>query len=249
MPRVIMPIPSTDFDPTETSIPWHILSSKGIEVIFATPDGRVGACDPRMMDGDGLGIFREMLRADETARQAYEVMVQSHSFQQPARWDGIKLVDFDAILLPGGHSKGMIPYLESEVLQSLVASFFKEGKRVAAVCHGVVLAARSRSKEGTSILRGRRVTALLKTQELAAWAMTYRRLGNYYRTYPQTVQDEVTQAVGAEGQFLRGPFPLLRDRETHLQRGFVVEDRHLITARWPGDCHVFANTLVQRLKA
>lgn len=49
---------------------------------------------------------------------------------------------FDALVLPGGHAKGMRPYLESTVLQNLVARFFAPqapGARhrpVAAVCQG-----------------------------------------------------------------------------------------------------------------
>src|SRR5438045_8840077 len=51
---------------------------------------------------------------------------------------------FDALLLPGGHrARGMREYLESEILQRHVASFFDKEKPVAAICHGVLLAARS----------------------------------------------------------------------------------------------------------
>lgn len=33
---VLIPIPSTDFDPTEVSVPWKILKAAGVKVIFAT---------------------------------------------------------------------------------------------------------------------------------------------------------------------------------------------------------------------
>ena len=53
--RVLLPVPSADFDPTETAIPWSILRDAGHTVTVATPDGRPGRCDPRMITGEGLG--------------------------------------------------------------------------------------------------------------------------------------------------------------------------------------------------
>ena len=39
MPKVLILIPSLDFDPSEVSIYLKILNDKGIEIIFSTPDG------------------------------------------------------------------------------------------------------------------------------------------------------------------------------------------------------------------
>ena len=38
--KVLIPLPSHDFDPTEASISWKIIRDAGHEVIFATVDGR-----------------------------------------------------------------------------------------------------------------------------------------------------------------------------------------------------------------
>jgi protease I len=51
--------------------------------------------------------------------------------------------DFDGLVLPGGHDKGVKEYLESKTLQQQVVAFFNATKPVGAICHGVVLAARS----------------------------------------------------------------------------------------------------------
>ena len=56
MPTVLLPIPTTDSDPTEASVPWKILRAHGIAVVFATPDGKPGQADPRMLNGQGLGV-------------------------------------------------------------------------------------------------------------------------------------------------------------------------------------------------
>ena len=84
--------------------------------------------------------------------------------------------------------------LESRELQALVAATFEQGKPVGAICHGVVLAARACNAHGRSVLHGRRPTALTRQMELTAWALTVLWLGRYYRTYPITVQNEVSAA-------------------------------------------------------
>jgi protease I len=72
-------------------------------------------------------------------------------------------------------------------------------------------------------------------------------LGRYYRTYPQTVEAEVREALGPSGRFHRGPTPLLRDAPGRLERGFVVEDRNYLSARWPGDAHLFGTRFADLL--
>ena len=74
MKTVLMPLPSTDFDPTESAVPWSILSAHGHHVIFATPDGKPGQADPRMVHGTGLGMLAPVLRADVNGQAAYARM-------------------------------------------------------------------------------------------------------------------------------------------------------------------------------
>lgn len=122
------------------------------------------------------------------------------------------------------------------MLQDLVADFFSAKKPVGAICHGVVLAARSIDPDtGKSVLHNYRTTALLKSQEMLAYRLTQLWLKDYYLTYPEiTVEDEVRKALSSENDFLKGPNPLLRDDHDHLNRGFTVRDRHYLSARWPG---------------
>ena len=139
--KILFPAPSYGFDPSEASISWLVLTGKGVEVSFATPDGQPAQGDHRMLTGDGLGIWKDLLMARQDAVDAYNQMSQDPAFVNPMKWTDAKEEDFDGLLLPGGHDKGMREYLESSVLQQLVVSFFKAGKPVAAICHGVVLAA------------------------------------------------------------------------------------------------------------
>jgi protease I len=245
--NVLMPLPAHDADPTETAVPWRMLTAAGHHVVFATPDGAPAMTDPRMLAGTGLGPFRRFLVADANARAAHAAMSASAEWANPHRHDGVAAGDFAAIVLPGGHAPGMRPYLESAVLQALVGAFADAGKPLAAVCHGVLLAARARRADGRSVLHGRRATALLQAQELLAWRVTRAWAGDYYRTYPRTVEAEVRAALGADGRFVAGPLPLRRDGPQRPGPGFAVRDGQLLTARWPGDAHRFAAELVAML--
>lgn len=243
MATILVPLPATDFDPTEVAVPWQILSAAGHALRFATPDGQPASADPRMVTGAGLGPLAPVLRADGNGRAAYAALIASAAFQQPLSWSAVSPDDFDALLLPGGHAPGMRPYLESAQLQALVVDSFRRDKPVAAICHGVLLAARSLGADGRSVLHGRKTTALTAQMELSAWNLTRLWLGDYYRTYPVTVEDEVGALLAQPADFLRGPTSLRRDGPTTLQRGFVVRDGNYLSARWPGDAHRLGHAL------
>lgn len=249
MSKVLIPVPSYGFDPTEVAIPWKMLSQKDHDVIFATPDGQKASPDNCMLTGDGLGIWKSTLRAREDAVAACCEMDGDVAFCNPLKYTDLKECDFDAIYLPGGHDRRVKDYLESPLLQRLVAEFFSVEKPVAAICHGVVLAARSKNREtGKSVIYDYKTTALLKTQERLAYNMTRLWMQDYYLTYPEmTVEDEVRAALSDGGNFISGPQPILRDSIDHLGRGFVVRDRNYLSARWPGDVYNISLRFEERL--
>ncbi len=247
--KIIIPLPNYGFDPTEAAIPWKILSDKGFEVLFATPEGKPAKADKRMLTGENLGIWKSLLKARADAVESYRLMEQSSTFQNPLKYADLQENNFDAILLPGGHDKGVKEYLESKILQQLVADFFKANKPMAAICHGVVLAARSiNPATKKSVLYNYKTTCLLKSQELAAYNLTRLWLKDYYLTYPEiTVEDEVKAALADANNFQSGPTPMLRDDMEHLSRGFALTDRNYISARWPGDAYGFAMGFIKLL--
>ena len=282
MAKVLIPIPSRDFDPTEVAVSWSVLKRLGHSVAFATPDGRPGDADDMMLTGEGLDLWGfvpglrrftavgRVLRANADARQAYEAMREDPAYKAPLLWRQARREDFDGLLLPGGHrARGMREYLESEVLQKLVAEFFAAGAPVAAICHGVLLAARSRGGDGHSVLFGRKTTALTWALERSGW--TVGRIvrfwdPGYYRTYADgagkpagtmSVQQEVTRALARPQDFLDVPAdaPDYRRKTSGMARdtfdddrpAFVVRDGNYVSARWPGDAHSFARAFAELL--
>ncbi|MCJ8313507.1 MAG: DJ-1/PfpI family protein [Saccharospirillaceae bacterium] len=250
MKKILCPLPSYGFDPTEAAIPWWLLTQAGFDITFATPKGQKAACDIRMLKGHNLGVLRFVLQAKKDAIEAYTVMQNSESFCNPLTYDEIDTKQYDAILLPGGHDKGIKQYLESKVLQSVIVDFFNNNKPVAAICHAVVLVARSIDKKtDQSVIHNYQTTALLNSQELLAYNLTRLWLKDYYLTYPGlTVEDEVKSVLSNKEQFLQGPAPMFRDNAKKLKRGFFVKDRNYLSARWPGDVYNFSIEFIKMLQ-
>ena len=248
--RILVPIPSYGFDPTEVAIPWKLISESGHKIIFATPNGNKATADRLMLLGKNLGIWKAVLRARQDAVDAYTLLSKNDSFCNPIKYNNVLAKDFDALLLPGGHDKGVKEYLESTILQQAVVDFFNAKKPVAAICHGVVLVARSINVDtGKSIIYNYKTTALLKSQELLAYNMTRLWLGDYYLTYPnKTVEDEVSEALADRNDFIQGPKPIARDSKEKLSRGFCLRDRNYLSARWPGDAYNFSFELIKMLE-
>jgi protease I len=246
---ILMPIPDFDFDPSETGIPWSILTENNIPITFATPSGKAGAADKRMLTGGGLGIWRKILPARKDAIEKYELMIKSNEFRNPIKYDSIDPACFDGIILPGGHASGMKQYLESKILQNIIVFFFNSNKPVGAICHGVVLVSGSKDPHtGKSVIFNYKTTALLKKQELSAYYLTFLWLGKYYRTYSITVEDEVKSSLSETKNFLKGNLGLLRDSNLNLTNGFTVLDKNYLSARWPGDAYKFSYDYIQLLK-
>ena len=283
MATVLIPIPDMDFDPTEVAVSWQVLTGQGHAVVFATESGRPAAADDIMVSGRGLDVWSRVpglgrvafvgrfLRANRDARTAYAQMLASAEYQHPISWTDAALDDVDALLLPGGHrARGMRSYIDSEVLQALVVEAFRRGMLVAAICHGVLLAARSVDQStGRSVLYGRKTTALTWDFERRAWQLSrVTRFWDrdYYRTYSErpgdpdgymSVEAEVTRALENPGDFRNVPNDsphrraqtsgMARDTASDSRPAFVVDDGTYISARWPGDTHTFAAAVSARL--
>ena len=116
-----------------------------------------------------------MLRANAQARAAYA----RHAKMPRVSWSlagtsTCKVDEYDALRAAGRplgarHARNTSRTLH---LQGFVGDFFDAGKPVAAICHGVVLAARSLSKRtGKSVCTGRKRRRSPGSSEKSAWSM------------------------------------------------------------------------------
>jgi putative intracellular protease/amidase len=290
MKKILMPLPAHDFDPTEAAVTWRVIRAAGHHVVFATPDGSRAYADPLMLSGEGLDLWGAvpglkkvkliglLLRADTFGRSAYCELERDPQFLNPLTYKQVIAQDYDALVLPGGHAKGMRPYLESKILQALIVEFFEQKNRllehrpVGAICHGVLLAARAISgSTHRSVLYGRKTTALTWDFEKSATTVCS-LIGRvwepyYYRTYDESagepkgywsVEAETKRFLEKPEDFFDVPLGspnfkkktsgLVRDRLNDPSPAWVVRDGQYLSARWPGDVHTFAQQFVGMLE-
>jgi putative intracellular protease/amidase len=236
--KVLLPLPDRDFDTTEVAVPWRVLTDLGHEIVFATElGGTAPACDPLLLTGVVFG----RLGAETPAIADYRKLTESAEFAKPIAWADIEPADYDGLLLPGGHAPGMRQYLGSAQLRQQVAAFWQLDRPVAAICHGVLVLARTVDPvTGNSVLHDRRTTCLPKYMERGGYFATAWLRGRYYRTYPSYVEDEVRAALADPARFERGERTLTRGTDTDDTHAFTVLDRNYVSARWPGDAYLFA---------
>ena len=104
---ILVPLPRTDFDPSEAAVPWRLLTEAGFDVRFATPDGKPASADPVMVTGQGLGPVKNLLRADVIGRDAFARLMDDSAFNQPLAYREMRVNDFSGLHIPGGHAPGM----------------------------------------------------------------------------------------------------------------------------------------------
>ncbi|MDT5328668.1 MAG: hypothetical protein QOF25_5820 [Mycobacterium sp.] len=95
---VLIPIPDTDFDPTEVAVSWQVLTAQGHTVLFSTERGVQAVADDIMLTGRGLDLWSKIpglnraivvgriRRANRDARAAYGQMLASQAYRQPTVW-------------------------------------------------------------------------------------------------------------------------------------------------------------------
>ncbi len=279
MARVLITPASLDYDPTEVAVPWRVLSGAGHDVSFATADGERAIPDAMMLTGEGLDpwswvpglvklrVMGRILGANANARRAHAELELDARFGKPLKLAGLRVEEWDALVLPGGHrARGIRPYLEDLELRRLVVAMFEAGKVVGAICHGTVVAARAvADTTGKSVLFGRKTTSLTWAQErLATHIANVTRFWDrgYYRTYEEergeppghrSVQAEVTRALArpddyqdvsaSDPDFAIKTDGRHRDTAEDGRCAFVVTDGAYVSARWPGDAHTFAKAI------
>lgn len=240
-PNILMPLPDYDFDLTEAAIPWSVCKSRGWHVAFSTEFGIVAEADLHKLKG----LLPGLLSAGAKAQAAYRQMVQDPAYQHPIPYTEIEPGQYQALLLPGGDAPRMRQYLESTVLQRKVLQFWQRGKLIGAICHGVLVLARTVDPQtGRSVLYGHKVTALPQSLDRTGALLDAWLVKRGYLMYSSCVAEEVRACLERPEDFSDG---------SNILAPYVVSDGNLITSRWYHDAELFAerftDALEERLRA
>ena len=247
MARILLLVSNIEFDPTEASVPWKIETEAGHDVWFANEGGRLAICDQITLTGKCLAKHLQVLAAKPENRALYAQMATSERFLNPLAWKDVQPDEFDGLILLGGHAPGLKPYVESPYVYAICRNFFARKAPVASVCHGILALSRTKDDNSRSILYGSKVSGLNNFQEKLAITMTKKTMGTHYQTYPETVQDEVSKILQNPKDFIAGPKYPAYGSAKNPSNGFYVRDRHLLSARWPGDCYKLAHAFCDML--
>lgn len=246
--KILIPLPSKDFDPSEFSIPFHALKISGAQITIATPSGNLPIAEPLVLDPNGV-VFGQ-LGATLDAIQLYSEISQNADefINNVISYDDIDPDNFDGLHLNGGHAPGMREYLESKLLQDIVVKMVEKEITVGAICHGSLLLARSKASNGKSIISSRKVTTLPYFMEKVAVSLTGWKIGNgYYQTYDTPCATEVESLLDNIDQFQRGPLSGTHGTLYSDINAWVVVDGNIISARYPGDAYLYAKKFIHSL--
>ncbi|NBM15728.1 type 1 glutamine amidotransferase domain-containing protein [Streptomyces sp. GC420] len=142
----------------EVAASHRVLREAGAEIDIATPGGVRPTVDPISLDERG-GVEK----ADAERFRGYLDSL-GPELAEPLALAGAKASEYDAIYLPGGHGP-MEDLAGDPDLGRLLDAFEREGRIVAALCHGPAALLSAVREDGGFVFAGRRLTVFTDEEE------------------------------------------------------------------------------------
>ncbi|MFF7237857.1 DJ-1/PfpI family protein [Streptomyces collinus] len=209
---------ATGYWAEEFAMPYKAVTEAGHEVVVATP----GGVTPNV---DMMSLRPSMAGGEEGALELEEIIRSAEAMRRPLKLSDVRLEDYDAVYLPGGHGPMSDLAYDADAGRLLTAQL-ASGRPLAIVCHAPASLLSTRI-HGESPFKGYRVTGFTNEEEEA--------VGLASRA-PWLLEDELKEKVGVE--YSRGP----------MWEPYMVEDRNLITGQNPHSAAVLADRLLELLK-
>ena len=209
---------ATGYRAEEFAAPYKTITDAGHEVVVATP----GGVTPNV---DMMSLPPSMAGGEQGALDLEAIIRSAEVMRRPLKLSDVRLEDYDAVYLPGGHGPMADLSLDADAGRILTGQL-ASGKPLAIVCHGPSAMLSTRI-HGVSPFKGYRVTCFTNEEEEA--------VGLASRA-PWLLEDELKDKIGVE--FSRGP----------IWEPYMVEDRNLITGQNPHSAVVLAKRLLEVLK-
>ena len=208
---------ATGYWAEEFAQPYKAITEAGHEVVVATPNGVTPTVDM-------MSLRPAMAGGEEGALELEAVIRSAEVMRRPIKLSDVRLQDYDAVYLPGGHGPMQDLSVDADAGRILTGQL-ASGKPLAIVCHAPAAMLATRI-HGESPFKGYRVTGFTNEEEEA--------VGLADRTQ-WLLEDELKEKVGVE--YSRG----------EMWKPYVVEDRNLITGQNPHSAEVLAERLLKTL--
>ena len=200
----------TGFFFTEIAHPFEVFDKAGIAVEYATPLGGKPHEDSYDDKDRAQRAFRESL--------SYRRLARSRKLSE------VDVLDYDALFIPGGLGP-MVDIARNPETQRVVARAWDAGMLVGAVCHGPCAFLGVRLKDGSALLKGRRLTSFSNAEEE----------GYASKDVPFSLEDALVE----EGA---------RYESTQVWQPKVVVDGRLMTGQNPASAGPLAQAIVGALR-
>lgn len=194
----------------EFAVPYLALTQAGVEVTVASPAGGAVPIDEKSKPSES---------------EAAEWATALSALQSTRTLASVKDDAFDLIFLPGGHGP-LVDLATDATLQQMLSRQDADGKLIAAVCHGPAGLLHVQRRDGSPLLKGRRVTGFTNMEE---------RLAGLHGEVPFLLEDAMKEQGG---DFHSALLPML----SHVER-----DGHLITGQNPKSSEAIGKAMVEAL--
>ena len=194
---------ATGYWAEEFAKPYKIVTDAGHDVVVATPNGAV----PNV---DMMSLRPSMAGGEQGALELEAIIRSAEVLRRPLKLSDVRLEDYDAVYLPGGHGPMADLAFDADVGRLLTAQL-ASGNPLFIVCHGPASMLATRI-HGVSPFKGYRVTAFTNDEEEAVGVAAM-------STW--LLETDLKEKVGVE--FSRG----------EIWKPYMVEDRNLVTGQNP----------------
>lgn len=208
---------ATGYWAEEFANPYKAVTDAGHEVVVATP----GGVTPNV---DMMSLRPSMAGGEQGALELERIIRDAEVMRRPLKLSDVRLEDYDAVFLPGGHGPMADLAFDADAGRLLTAQL-ASGRPLAIVCHAPAAMLATRI-HGESPFKGRKVTGFTNEEEegvglapRATWLL----------------EDDLRDKVGVE--FSRG----------ETWQPYMVEDGNLITGQNPASAAVLAKRLLEIL--
>ncbi|MEE4541981.1 type 1 glutamine amidotransferase domain-containing protein [Streptomyces sp. V4-01] len=206
---------ATGYWAEEFAMPYKAVTEAGHEVVVATP----GGVTPNV---DMMSLRPSMAGGEDGALELEAVIRSAEVMRRPLKLSDVRLEDYDAVYLPGGHGPMSDLAFDADVGRLLTAQL-ASGNPLFIVCHAPASLLATRI-HGESPFKGYKVTGFTNEEEEA--------VGLAARA-TWLLEDDLKEKVGV--QYSRGP----------IWEPYMVEDRNLVTGQNPHSAAVLGDRLLE----
>jgi len=205
----------TGFWVEEFAAPYYVLADAGANITIASPLGGQPPVDPKSEAPEA--------QTPATARFYKDVEVIT-AVANSLKLSDVNQADYDAVFYPGGHGP-LWDLANDERSIQLIEDFYTAKKPIAFVCHAPAALIKAKTKNGTHIIDGKKITGFSNTEEEAV---------GLTNVVPFLLETELKK-LGAH--YSKGPD----------WGSFVIDDGLLITGQNPASSPDVAKLLLKTL--